>query len=113
MKKSEIIFFAIIIIILLACISTIPQYYSIFILLLALAILFILMTVLAKYKKRFENHKLSIASYVIGIILFVVYFINSVNINLTNTGSTGDSALILALFILVMFIGWFFEKNND
>lgn len=113
MNKTEIIFFAIAIIILLACISSMPEYYFILIFLLALAILLVLMTLLAKYKKRVENPTLSIISYVIGVILFVVYFINSVYMDLTNKGSTVDGTLILSLFILTMCIGWFFEKNKN
>jgi hypothetical protein len=110
MNRKELIFIAIAIIILLVCISTMPQYYFAFIFLLVLAILFFLMTVLAKYKRRFENRTLSIVAYTIAIILFIVYFANSINI----TGNaSSDSSLILLLFFLVMCIGWIFEKNKS
>lgn len=113
MNKIEIIFFTIAIIILIACVNAMPQYYFIFVFLMALAVLFILMNLLVKYKKRFENHKLSIMFYLIGIILFIAYFINSVYMDLTNKGSVMDGTLILLLFILVIFLGWFFEKNKN
>ena len=112
MNKKELIFSAIAIIILLICIGTIPQYYSAFIFLLVLVILFILMTILTKFKMRFENRTLSIIAYVIGIILFVVYFVNSISITFSN-GSTVDNTPTLLLFFIVMFIGWLLEKNRD
>ncbi len=112
MNKMEVIFFTAAIIILLVCIITMHEYYSIFIFLLGLVILYALMTLLEKYK-RFENRKLSIISFIIAIILFVVYFINSVYMDFTNKGSFVDSTLILMLFMLTMIIGWLFEKNNN
>lgn len=111
MNKIELIFITVAIIILIACISTIPQYYFAFIFLLVLTILFLLMTILDNYKRKFVNHTLSSVSYLIAIILFVVYFVTSVNIDLTPKGSGADNTLILVLFFLVMCIGWLFEKN--
>ena len=112
MNKIEAIFIVIAIIVLVACMQTIPQYYFIFLFLLALAILFMVMIILAKYKKRFESSKLSILFYLMGIILFVIYFMNSVYMDLTNKGSTTDGIMILFLFVLVIFFGWLFEKNK-
>ena len=113
MNKKELIFSTITIIILLACISTMPKYYYAFIFLLVLAILFVIMTIFDKFKRRFENRTLSLISYVIGIILFVVYFVNSVNYDLTSKGSSFDSSIILFLFFIVMCIGWLLEKNRN
>ncbi|WP_407414567.1 hypothetical protein [Methanobrevibacter sp.] len=113
MNKKELIFLTIAIIILLACISTIPQYFFAFIFLLVLAILFIIMTLFDGFKSRFENHTLSLISYVIGIILFVVYFVNSINFDFSIKGSSFESSLILLLFFIVMCIGWLLEKNRN
>ena len=112
MNKKEIIFFAIAIIILLICIITMPQYYSIFIFLVILAMLFIIMSLFVKFKRQFENRTLSLISYVIAIILFLVYFANCININFPNKDAAGDGGLILVLFILAMLIGWLLEKNK-
>ncbi|MBQ9161369.1 MAG: hypothetical protein IJ122_08655 [Methanobrevibacter sp.] len=111
MNKKEIIFFAIIAIILLICVITMPQYYSVFIFLLVLAILFIIMSLFVNYKRRFENRTLSLISYAVSIILFLVYFANCINMNIPNKDSTDDGSLILLLFILTMLIGWLLEKN--
>ena len=74
--------------------------------------LFIIMSLFVKFKRQFENRTLSLISYVIAIILFLVYFANCININFPNKDTAGDGSLILVLFILAMLIGWLLEKNK-
>lgn len=113
MNRTEIIFLIVAMAILLFCISEMPQYSFIFIFLLALAIIVLLMSLFSKYSKKYGNRKLSIMFCILGIILFVVYFVNSVYIDLTNKGSPEDSLLLLTLFIITICLGWFFEENKD
>lgn len=113
MNKTELIFLAIVTVILLVCLSKIPQYSFVFLFLLALAVIYLLMNLLANYRTKYENRKLSILFSVIGIILFIIYFVNSVFMDFTNKGPTSDGLLILALFATTMFLGWFFEEKKD
>lgn len=112
MNKTELIFTVIVTAILLVCLSKIPQYSFVFLFLLALAIIYLLMNLLANFRTKYENRTLSILFCIIGIILFIVYFVNSVFMDFTNKGATGDSFLILALFTMAMFLGWFFEEKK-
>ena len=112
MNKNELIFIGIATVILLVCISEMPEYSFVFLFLLALAIIYLLMILLARFRPKYENRILSILFCVAGIILFIVYFVNSVFMDFTNKGSTGDSFLILALFIITIFLGWFFEEKK-
>lgn len=113
MNKTEIIFLALAIVILLSLIVMMPKYLFVYLFLLALAIIYLLMMFLAKYRKKYENRKLSIIFCIMGILLFLVYFVNSVYIDFTNKGSTADGLLILVLFIITISLGWFFEENKN
>ncbi len=113
MNRTEIIFLIVAMAILLFCISKMPQYSFIFLFLLALAIIAILMSLFSKYSKKYENKKLSIMFCILGVILFVVYFVNSVYFDLTNRGSASDGLLLVTLFIITICLGWFFEENKD
>lgn len=112
MNKAELIFVGIAIVILYLCISKIPQYSSVFMFLMALAIIYLLMTLLAGFRMNYENRILSILFCLIGVILFILYFVNSVFMDLTNKGSASDGIVILALFTVTMFLGWFFEEKK-
>lgn len=112
MNKTELIFLGIVTVILLICLSKMPEYSFVFLFLLALAIIYLLMILLAKLRTKYENRTLSILFCVAGIVLFIVYFVNSVFMDFTNKGSTTDSFLILGLFIIAIFLGWFFEEKN-
>ena len=90
-----------------------PEYSFVFLFLLALAIIYLLMNLLARFRTKYENRILSILFCVAGIILFIIYFVNSVFMDFTNKGSTSDSLLILVLFAITMFLGWFFEEKKD
>lgn len=109
MNKSEIIFLIVATVILLICISTMPQFSFIFIFLLALALIVIIMSLLSKYSEKHENKKLSLIFCILGIALFILYFINSVYMDLTNKGAMLDNLFLLALFIISICLGWFFE----
>lgn len=113
MNKTELIFLAIATVILIICLSKMPQYSFVFLFLLALAIIYLLMILLAKYRTKYENRTLSIIFSIIGVILFIVYFVNSVFMDFTNKGSSADSLLILVLFAITIFLGWFFEEKKD
>lgn len=113
MNKTELIFTGIAIVILLICASQMPEYSFVFLFLLALAIIYLLMNLLARFRTKYENRILSILFCVAGIILFIIYFVNSVFMDFTNKGSTSDGLLILALFAITMFLGWFFEEKKD
>lgn len=112
MNRTETIFLTAAAAILLICIATMPQYYFIFVFLLALALIVIVMSLLAKYRQKYENRTLSLIFCILAIILFVIYFVNSIYIDFANGSSTGDSLLLLALFIISIGLGWFFEKND-
>lgn len=112
MNKTELIFLGIVTVILLVCLSKMPQYSSVFLFLLALAVIYLLMILLARFRTRYENRILSILFCIIGVILFIMYFVNSVFMDFTNKGSTSDGLLILALFTITMFLGWFFEEKK-
>ena len=112
MNRTEMIFLIAVTAILLIYIATMPQYYCIFVFLLALAILVIVITLLAKYRQKYENNTLSLIFCILAVILFIIYFANSLYIDFANTGSTGDSLVLLALFIISICLGWFFEKND-
>lgn len=112
MNKSEMIFLTAATIILIICVALMPQYFFMFIFLLALALIVIAMTLLSKYRQKYENRTISLIFCILAVILFVIYFVNSVYIDFTNKGSTGDSLLLLALFIISICLGWFFEKND-
>ncbi len=113
MNKTEIIFLIVAIIILLICISTMLQYSFIFIFLLGLAIIVILMSLFTKYSAKYENEKLSMIFCGLGIILFVVYFINSIYTDFINEKSAVDGLFIVTLFIIAICLGWFFEEKKD
>ena len=113
MNKTELIFVGIVTVILLILLSRMPEYSSVFLFLLALAIIYLLMVLLARFRTKYENRTLSIICCIIAIILFLMYFMNSVFMDFTNKGSTSDGLLILALFTLTMFLGWFFEEKKD
>ena len=112
MNKIEMIFLIIMTLILLVCIYTMPQYFFIFVFLLALALIVIIMSILTKYRKKYENPKLSILFCILGVVIFIVYFVDCVYIDFTNKGSMEDGLILLALFILTICLGWFFEKND-
>lgn len=112
MNRTEMIFMIAVTAILLICVATMPQYFFIFVFLLALALIVIAMSLLAKYRQKYENRKLSLIFCILAVILFIIYFVNSVYLDFTNKGSTGDSLLLLALFIISICLGWFFEKND-
>ncbi|WP_407409856.1 hypothetical protein [Methanobrevibacter sp.] len=112
MNRTEMIFMIAVTAILLICVATMPQYFFIFVFLLALALIVIAMSLLAKYRQKYENRKLSLIFCILAVILFIIYFVNSVYFDFTNKGSTGDSLLLLALFIISICLGWFFEKND-
>ena len=113
MNVTELIAVGIAIVVLLALLSEMPQYSFVFLFLLALAIVYLLMMLLARFRTNYENHTLSILFYAIGVILFIMYFVNSVFMDFTNKGTTSDSFLILALFVATIFLGWFFEEKKD
>lgn len=113
MNRTEMIFLIAATVILLILISQMPQYSFLFIFLLALAIMVILMSLFSKYSRKYENKKLSLMFCILGIILFIIYFVDSVYIDLTNKGQMVDSLFILALFIITIGLGWFFEENKD
>ncbi|MDO5859408.1 hypothetical protein [Methanobrevibacter sp.] len=112
MKKSETIFFTILIIILLIYLSFQPEHYPIFLFLLGLALIVMLIAFLTRYKKRFENQRLSLTLYVIGIILFTACLANSVLVDFANCSPLADNYLIITVFIIIMIMGWFFEKKQ-
>ena len=112
MNKTELIFLGIITVILIICLFQIPEYSFVFLFLLALAIIYLLMNLLARFRTKYENRTLSILFCIVGIILFIVYFVNSVFMDFTNKGTASDGLLILALFSITMFLGWFFEEKN-
>ncbi|MBQ2652264.1 MAG: hypothetical protein IJF83_01795 [Methanobrevibacter sp.] len=109
MNRNEIIFLIGAVAIMLICIATIPQYSFLFIFLLALALIVIIMSIFSKYSKKYENKKLSVIFCILGIILFILYFINSAYIDLTNKGTMADNVILLALFVISICLGWFFE----
>ena len=113
MNKAELIFLVMAIAILLVCISKIPEYSFVFLFLLALAIIYLLMTLLARFRTRYENRILSILFCMIGVILFIMYFVNSVFMDFTNKGSASDGFVILALFTITILLGWFFEEKKE
>lgn len=98
--------------ILIICVAAMPQYFYIFVFLLALALIIIIMSLLVKYRQKYENKKISLIFCILAVILFIIYFVNSVYIDFTNKGSIGDSIVLLALFIISICLGWFFEKND-
>jgi len=112
MNRTEMIFLIAVTVILLICIATMPQYYFIFVFLLALALIVIAMSLFAKYKQKYENKTLSLIFCILAVILFIIYFANSLYIDFANTGSTGNSLVLVALFIISICLGWFFEKND-
>lgn len=113
MNRTEIIFLIAATVVLLICLSQMPQYSFLFIFLLALAILAIVMSLFSKYSRKYENKKLSLLFCIVGIILFVIYFVDSVYMDLTDKGQVADSLFILVLFIITIGLGWFFEENKD
>ena len=113
MNRTELIFLGIVTVILLICISKMPQYSFVFIFLLVLAIIYLLMNFLANTRTKYENRKLSILFCIVGIILFTAYFVNAIFMDFANKGSASNGLLILALFIITMFLGWFFEENKN
>ena len=113
MNKIEIIFIAILMAILVFCIYAVPKYLFVYLFLLALAVIYISMTFLVKYRGKYENRTLSIIFCIVGIILFIIYFVNSVYMDFTSKGSTADGLLILALFIISMCLGWIFEEKKE
>lgn len=112
MNKIEIIFIVIAAAILLFCIYAMPKYLFVYLFLLALAVIYLVMMLLGKYRKKHESRTLSIIFSILSIILFIIYFINSVYFDFTNKGSVSDGLLILGLFMISICLGWFFEENK-
>jgi len=112
MNRIEMIFLITVTAILLICIATMPQYHFIFLFLLALALIVLIISLLTKYSQKYENKTLSLIFCILAVLIFVIYFVNSIFIDFTHKGPVSDSLLLVALFIISICLGWFFEKND-
>lgn len=113
MNRTETIFLIAATILLLICISTMLEHSFIFIFMLALAAIVIIMSLFSKYSEKYENEKLSKIFCILGIIIFAAYLINSVYADFTGNNPAIDGLLFVALFIIAMGLGWFFEEKKD
>lgn len=114
MKKIETIFIiAMFILLIISIISFMPQYYFIFLFLLAVGIIFTVILIIAKYQERYENKNISMIGFAVGIVLLIIYIINMNFPNLIKNSIINDNLLIGLLLIIAMGIGWFFKKNKE
>lgn len=112
MEKYEIIFIILIILAysIAAFALNMPPYIHIAFAVMILAA--ILISIIFKYKQKFENERM-VQIFNIAEIVIVACFFITVLYEIFTAKRAYDFSIFIILFFIVMFCRWFFEKNKD
>lgn len=112
MEKYEIIFIILIILAysIAAFALNMPPYIHIAFAVMILAA--ILISIIFKYKQKFENEKM-VQIFNIAEIVIVACFFITVLYEIFTEKRAYDFSIFIILFFIVMFCRWFFGKNKD
>ena len=113
MERNELIFFIIAIIAYFICAFALNIPQSMHIMFVGILIAILLIIVLVKYQKRFENEKISKIAKITAILLFILAIITSTYELLFEKTLLINSTTIFPVFIVVLICMWFFEKNEN
>jgi uncharacterized membrane protein len=112
MEQKEIIFLAIVLIAYIICAFTLDIPAFINYIFLAILLIAILLTVLAKYSKKSENRRIAKTANILALIFLAIYIICAIHEMIYKKALFVDSAVILIPFFGCLAAGWFFKKEE-